>query len=95
MTPRNLLTRPQVAKKLGRSPNWFVTHRPALEAQGFPPPRIALNDKRSASELWDETAIDRFLDGEPETPPALDDDRWTRTLTKRLEQQEPLTHGPN
>jgi predicted DNA-binding transcriptional regulator AlpA len=51
-----ILTSPrQVAARLGRSETWFVQHKAALEAAGFPR-RDALLDG------WDLAAIDAWID---------------------------------
>lgn len=55
---RTLLTRRQVAEKMGHAYHWFdKARREKLEAQGFPAPVPACGLR------WDAAAIDAWLDG--------------------------------
>lgn len=53
---RTLLTAAQVALLLGRKAGWFLAHRAALEARGFPGPVDGCGLR------WDPRAIEAWLD---------------------------------
>lgn len=56
---RCLIPSDLVAAKLSRSQGWFNRNKARLIAEnGFPKPIAAIGD------VWDETAIDRWIDGQ-------------------------------
>lgn len=66
MTERELLTRDQVARKLGHTGCWFNRNRKSLEREdGFPPAVLG----RGRGARWDPAAIDAWLDRQ--MPPDL------------------------
>lgn len=69
---RCLIASDLVAAKLARSQSWFNKNRRRLiEENGFPKPISAIGD------VWDETAIDRWIDaqGNPFAVPVDDAER--------------------
>lgn len=65
---RELLTAPEVARKLKRSAGWFYRNRARLEeVHGFPPSILGLGAR------WDSLAIDRWLDQQMPQAPAEPD----------------------
>ena len=92
IVPR-LLTRPQVARRLGVSYGWLQRHDAWLTAHGFPGPAIDASQKR----LWDTNAIDAWLDARipahlrPTTVAAANDAAagdevdWAAELARRAE----------
>lgn len=57
---RRLLDAAHISAKLGQPHDWFTNYRGSLEAIGFPSPCLPADD--FGEELWDEAAIDLWLD---------------------------------
>lgn len=61
MTNRDLLNMDQVAKRLGKSPDWFSRNRKDLEAGDPPFPKPVFGDGTNG-QRWDPKAIGLWLD---------------------------------
>lgn len=88
MTLNRILTKSQVAAKLGWSVAWFNQHRTELERQGFPRPRVVAADKKTSAELWAERAVDAWVNMADETsediPATTEQQYWGDELARRL-----------
>ena len=66
---RELLTAPLVARKLGRSLNWFYRHRTELEDDHSFPRTV-----RGCGTRWDPRAIEAWLDAQLPVAPSVEDE---------------------
>lgn len=64
--PRRLLSRAELASRLGHRVDWLNRHYPELALDGFPAP--ALGSRAGAR--WDPAAVDAWLDRKLPAPPA-------------------------
>ncbi len=97
---RALLDTVGLARRLGRTPEWFYRHKDELmDVHGFPPPVTGLGNR------WDPVAIDRWLDRQlpehlrlPTNPAELqkaEQDYWTQVLHERLNNPDKQPSPPS